>query len=210
MPYESTFVARKAVPDHTGAVSVGSNDIPIYQLTLWRHQSLPRTGFVWFIAFTAVLLAFPLFAVLGSPVMWGLMPFVLLALVAIWWALERSYRDSEVSETLSIWQDHMSLVHYGPRKARAEWSANPYWVRTALHATAGPVPNYLTLRGGDREVELGSFLSEPERIALRDDVDAALRNVRWIEPLANLNAATQCNTTPITYPTSNRHEKTVR
>lgn len=210
MPYESTFVAQTTAPDHTGAVSAGGRDLPIYHLALWRHQSLPRTGFVWFIALTAALLAIPLFAVLGSPVMWGLMPFMLLALAAIWWALQRSYRDGAVSEDLSIWHDHMSLVRHGPRKARAEWSANPYWVTTALHATAGPVPNYLTLRGGDREVELGAFLSEPERLALRDDLDAALRDVRWMEPSANLNAETQCDTAPIVDPASHDSEKTLR
>ena len=47
-----------------------------------------------------------------------------------------------------------------------------------LHPTAGPVPNYLTLQGGPREVELGAFLSEEERLALRDEVQAALVRLR--------------------------------
>jgi uncharacterized membrane protein len=37
------------------------------------------------------------------------------------------------------------------------------------------VPNYLTLKGEGREVELGAFLSEAERIALREDLQDRLR-----------------------------------
>jgi len=47
-----------------------------------------------------------------------------------------------------------------------------------LHPTAGPVPNYLTLQGGPREVELGAFLSEDERVALKAEVQVALTRLR--------------------------------
>ena len=36
------------------------------------------------------------------------------------------------------------------------------------------MPHYLTLRGSGREVELGAFLSEEERIALRDELQTRL------------------------------------
>ena len=192
MPYECTFIAQQTVPVHAGAVSDANGEQPVYALTLWPHQSLPRTGFVWFIAFTAALLALPLFSVLGSPVLWGLLPFLGLALAAIWWGLLRSYSDNTVTEDLRLWPDHMSLVRTGPRGARAEWSANSYWVTTALHETGGRVPNYLTLRGGDREVELGAFLSERERVALKIELDTALRKLRWVDTLAILREPTQC------------------
>ena len=60
------------------------------RLHLWPYRSLPRRGFVWFIGGTAALLLLPLIAVLGSPVLWGLLPFLLGAVGAIWWALNRS------------------------------------------------------------------------------------------------------------------------
>ena len=40
------------------------------------------------------------------------------------------------------------------------------------------MPNYLTLSGNDREVELGAFLSEEERIALKADLTARLARLR--------------------------------
>ena len=148
------------------------------RLHLWPYRSLPRRGFVWFVGATAVLIAVPLLAVLGTPVLWGLLPFLLLALAALWWALERSYRDGEIIEDLELARDRMRLVRHGPRGQHREWEANPYWVRVVRHEKGGPVPHYLTLAGGPREVEIGSFLSEEERVALALDLTARLGALR--------------------------------
>ena len=148
------------------------------RLHLWPYRSLPRRGFVWFVGGTAALLLLPLVAVLGSPVLWGLLPFLLGAVAAIWWALGRSYRDGEIVEDLCLGPDRMSLDRHGPRGAHQHWEANPYWVSLHLHPRGGPVPNYLTLRGGPREVELGAFLSEEERLTLRDELENALAQAR--------------------------------
>ncbi len=152
------------------------------RLRLWPHRSLPATGFVWFIGLTAALLAVPLVGLLGSPVLWGLLPFVLAALWAIWAALRRSSRDGEILEDLVLGFDLVTLVRDGPRGLRQDWQANPHWVEVVLHPQGGPVPQYLTLRGGGREVELGAFLSEDERLALAEDVRMALVKLRSPRP----------------------------
>ncbi len=151
---------------------------PLARLHLHPFRSLPKTGFVWFIGLTAALLAVPLIGLLGSPVLWGLLPFLLGALWAIWHALQRSYRDGEIVEELTLWPDRVTLTRDGPRGQHKAWEANPHWVRVTLHETGGPVPNYLTLSGAGREVELGAFLSEDERIALRPELVRALSQVR--------------------------------
>lgn len=140
------------------------------RLHLWPHRSLPKRGFVGFIAITAVLISLPLITVIGSPVLWGLLPFELAAICLLWLGLQRSYRDADLVEELVLEDDHVALTRHGPRGRRQHWEANPHWVRPTLHATAGPVPNYVTLRGGPREVEIGAFLSEEERLALYDDL----------------------------------------
>lgn len=140
------------------------------RLHLWPHRSLPRQGFVLFIGATAALIALPLLTVVGSPVLWGLLPFLMLAVAGVWWGLQRSYRDGDILEVLVLTPAQVTLTRQGPRKAHAEWQANPHWVRVILHPTGGPVPNYVTLQGGPREVEVGSFLSEEERLALRDEL----------------------------------------
>lgn len=147
-------------------------------LHLWPHRSLPRTGFVWFIGGTALLIAVPMLSVLGSPVLWGVLPFAVIAITGVWLALRRSYADGQILEDLTLTPARVTLTRHGPRGRRQAWEANPHWVRVALHPRGGPVPNYITLQGGPREVELGAFLTEPERIALRDEVQAALARMR--------------------------------
>ena len=148
------------------------------RLHLWPHRSLTQAGFVWFVGATAVLIALPLMGALGSPVLWALLPFLLGAIWAIWFALRKNGRDRDIVEDMHLASDRITLVRHGPKGRRQDWDANPYWVRVTLHETGGPVPNYLTLKGDGREVELGAFLSEEERIALRDDLTRRIAALR--------------------------------
>lgn len=137
------------------------------RLHLWPYRSLPRRGMVWFIGGTAVCIAVPLMGLLGSPVLWAMLPFLLGTIAAIWWALERSYRDAEILEDLTLTPSLITLTRHGPKGRRQEWQANPYWVKVQLYPKTGPVPDYLTLTGDGREVELAAFLTDVERRALQ-------------------------------------------
>ena len=144
------------------------------RLHLWPHRSLSQRGFVGFVGLTAVLIALPLLPNLGSPVLWALLPFLLATIWGIWFALRKNGRDRDIVEDLSLTPDRITLVRHVPKGQRQDWEANPYWLRVTLHETGGPVPNYVTLKGEGREVELGAFLSEEERIALKGEIDAKL------------------------------------
>ena len=149
------------------------------RLHLWPHRSLTQRGFVWFVGVTVALIGVPLVGVLGSPVVWALLPFLLATIWAIWFALRKNGRDRDIVEDLHLTQAMVTLTRHGPRGKRQDWEANPYWLRVTLHKTGGPVPNYLTLKAEGREVELGVFLSEDERITLAADLTsrtAALRS----------------------------------
>lgn len=146
------------------------------RLHLWPYRSLPRRGMVWFLGGTAVLIAVPLLALIGSPVLWALLPFLLAAIGGIWWALERSFRDAEIVEDLVLAPDLVTLTRHGPRGKRQDWQANPHWLRLTLHTKGGPVPQYLTMKGEGRAVELGAFLTEDERRRLCAEITAALRS----------------------------------
>lgn len=151
---------------------------PEHRLHLWPHRSLTQRGFVWFIGATAALIAVPLIGTIGSPVLWALLPFLVTAVWAIWFALRKNGRDRDIVEDLVLAPGQVTLTRHGPRGRRQDWEANPYWLRVTLHKTGGPVPNYLTLKGEGREVELGPFLSEEERIALKDELEARLHRLR--------------------------------
>jgi uncharacterized membrane protein len=140
------------------------------QLKLTPHQSMTPEGFVVFMAATFALVLVPLLAVLGSPVLWALLPFFALTIWGLWFAIERNKRDAALTETLTLWPDRIELVRVEPRGATKRWDANPHWVSVHLHRGDKPVEKYLTLRGGGREVELGAFLSPEEREALHGDL----------------------------------------
>lgn len=148
------------------------------QLRLEPYQALGRTGFRWFIGATAALIALPLLAALATPVFWGLLPFIAGALAAIWFALRRSWRDRSLREELEIGPDKARLRRIGPGQRLQEWQANSYWVSVRLYPQGGPVPDYLTLKGEGREVELGAFLTPEERKALAGEIRLALAELR--------------------------------
>ncbi|MBU2993877.1 DUF2244 domain-containing protein [Octadecabacter sp. 1_MG-2023] len=152
-------------------------DAPLKQVHLWPYRSLLRRDFVIFIAGTLALVLLPMLSVLGSPVLWGLLPFFIIAVAGMWYALHRSYKDGEILEDLSIWHDRMTLDHHDPRKGHYSWEANPYWVQVKIDPHNERIPNYLTLKGNDREVEIGTFLSEDERAVLYDEITDAIRDV---------------------------------
>lgn len=163
MPY----AWHDTAPEDSGAVS--------YRLEVWPHRSLPRRGFVWVIGLTATGLALPLLAVVGTTVLWGLLPFAALAVWALWHAIRRSYGTAH--EVMLLDRDRLILTRSDPGREDRIWRTNPYWVRASLRPD-GPVEDYLVLTDGKREVELGAFLSPEERLALRDELQRRLAGLR--------------------------------
>lgn len=124
---------------------------------------------------TALIILFPLLAVLGKGVMWVILPFFIVMFAGLWWAIHISYRRGEVLEELRVDDTTAYLTRHNPKGGVQTWQANRYWVSVEMHPKGGPVENYITLRGGDREVELGAFLDVSERAALYDDLKRAFR-----------------------------------
>lgn len=176
MPYE--WVTKvTAAPETSGAANVTTEE-PLAELHLWPYRSLPNRGFVIFIAITATLFAVPLSQVVGSPVLWGVLPFVVAVLGALWWGLRRNHADGRILEQLQVWSDRITLTRNGPKRAHHFWEANPHWVRVMIYPSGGPVENYLTLKGAGREVEIGSFLTEEERLQLRHEIQTTLADLQ--------------------------------
>lgn len=144
------------------------------QIHLWPHESLTRRGMATFIICTFALILLPAMSVLGTPILWGLLPFLIGAVFAIFYAIQRNHKDRQISEVLTLTDDLAMLVRTEPNGRTQEWEANRYWTRVTKYDDAGPVPHYVTLKGANREVEIGAFLSEEERIALFGDLQRVL------------------------------------
>ena len=93
---------------------------PVHTLDLWPHRSLPRRGFAGFILITSAMISIPLFPLLGTVVLWGVLPFLILSVAGIWLALEKSYRDGRLHEKLTIDAHEIHLTRTSPNGRRAE------------------------------------------------------------------------------------------
>lgn len=151
--------------------------VPFATARLWPNRSMSLPGFAALIGFTFCMILIPAIPLIGTPVFWGLLPFLMGTVALLYCLVMRNYRDGDLVEELTLWSDRMALVRRDPKGAAQLWEANPHWVRLFLHGDKGPVRSYLTLRGGDREVELGAFLSPEEREALYDDLDRMLKRL---------------------------------
>ncbi|NUH66151.1 DUF2244 domain-containing protein [Sulfitobacter sp. S0837] len=145
------------------------------QMRLWPHQSLPARGFAAFMLATFIMAMVPLVALLGTVFLWGLLPFVILALAALYWALQHNHRARQIEEVLTLNDTTATLIHTTAKGEVKEWDCNRYWTQVTKYEEDGPVPHYVTLRGEGREVEIGAFLSEEERIALFEDLSRHLQ-----------------------------------
>jgi len=145
------------------------------ELHLWPHQSLNPEGYVRFLGVTAALITLPLLPLMGTAVFWGLIPFLVLAVFGMKYALDQNRRHAQVLEVLRLGPEQAELIRRDGRGTEQSWRCNRHWTQVSLHPNSGPVPNYVTLRGGGREVEIGAFLSEDERKALYEDLNQALR-----------------------------------
>tara|TARA_B100000575_G_scaffold70639_1_gene54909 strand:- start:46 stop:537 length:492 start_codon:yes stop_codon:yes gene_type:complete len=130
---------------------------------LWPYSSLPNKGFALFILITFLMLNFPLYTLLGTKYFWVIFTFLFIMLAAVWYALRKNYKDRNILEKLTITADLCQLIRQNPDGKHQSWECNRYWTKVSLHVSGGPVPNYITLSGSGRVVEIGSFLSEPER-----------------------------------------------
>lgn len=160
--------AVESAPDH-----FGRDDPPLLTLTLWPHRSLTRRGFAWVLGLLCAGLSMPVIALAGTSVVWGLLPFLLVAPLGLYAAIRRNNADGRLTEELRLWPDLITVERREPRGRIRRWHANPFWVRLRLVEDAH-VEKYLTLSGNGREIELGAFLSPPEREALYGDLQSAL------------------------------------
>lgn len=127
---------------------------------------------------TSVMISLPLFALLGTVLLWGMLPFLAGAVMFLWWALEHSYRTGTLHEELLIDDCEVHLTRTDPKGKVQSWGCNCHWAQAQIYPSGGPVAHYITLRGAGREVELGAFLSEDERKALYGELRNALSRAR--------------------------------
>ena len=153
------------------------SDAPVWQVTLWPHRSLSRGGFRQLMWFSAAAMAFPILAFAGTPVLWALAPYTILAFIALWIFFKVNYRRARLTEELRLWPDAIAVERREPAGRVRRWSANPYWVQVDLEDTR-ETRRYLTLRGAGRRIELGAFLTPEERVSLASELRSRIAGLK--------------------------------
>ena len=139
----------------------------IFDLELRPNRSMPERHFWRMIAGVAVII----------------LPFMLVDLVLLWWAMRASYRSGRASEHLRLDSEGLELVrvaaHGQVRRTRIE----PHWARVELEEL-GADQNRLWLTapnpsGSTRARHaIGAFLSPGERAEIARVIEAGLTTFR--------------------------------
>ena len=142
-----------------------------FATSLSPHRSLSPEGFKWVIrgAIAANLLVGVPMLILGA---WPVMGFMGLDVWLLWWLFKRSYLDARRSETLVLTDSELLVDRVAPDGEREEHRLDAYWLR--IDETEDRL---VVISKGNRLV-IGRFLSPEARLALAEQLKAALADMR--------------------------------
>ncbi|MBL6615425.1 MAG: DUF2244 domain-containing protein [Reyranella sp.] len=144
-----------------------------FATSLVPHRSLSPVGFRWLIrgAIAAnVVIGLPML-ILGA---WPVMGFMGLDVWLLWFLFKRSYLDARRSETLLLTDAELIVDRVSPNGDREQLRLDAYWLRVEWDEKDERL--VLTSRG-NRAV-IGRFLAPSERRHVRDQLKAALAEMR--------------------------------
>lgn len=117
----------------------------------------------------------------GSLFLWFGVPLVLpfagLEVGLLWVAFYFVHRKGQWREIIELSPENL-VVEKGRRAPSLREEFDPAWVRVELAEPGGWRPSRLSLRSHGRSTELGSFLTDGERLALARALITALRKSR--------------------------------
>lgn len=149
----------------------------IFEAELRPHRSLTRGGVVWLLGIVFAGLLFTLIPFLGTSVAWVLLGFKGATLLMLGGFILAHERAAVLTEHITLCAHHIRVDRYEPSGRNLSWEANPYWVEAHLHQNHR-IEDYLTLKGGGREIEIGAFLTPEARRKLYRDVTNAIARIR--------------------------------
>ena len=142
-----------------------------FATSLSPHRSLSPENFKWVIrgAIAANLAIGLPMLLLGA---WPVLGFMGLDIWLLWWLFKRSYLDARRSETLVLTDSELLVDRVAPDGEREEHRLDAYWLR--LDVTE---ERLVVISKGNRLV-IGRFLSPDARLALAEQLKAALADMR--------------------------------
>lgn len=145
-------------------------------VTLTPHRSLPPAGFYLLMgAVGGVSLTMGImFLIVGA---WPVFGFLGLDVALLYFAFRMNYRAALARETVRLDEAELAVQRFSPSGHVRRWSFQPYWLKV-LHESSSEYPAPLVLASHGRQLEIASFLSQPEKTALADALRDALARSR--------------------------------
>ena len=137
------------------------DEMPVFEALLYPYRSLGQRGYLILISGTGVIMALYglTFMALGA---WPIFGFLGAEWLLFWFLFSRHYRGDRRAERLRLYHDRLVLERLDAKGKFTAFSMQPYWLQVVLMRGAEP-DNALYLRSHGKHVEIGSFLSAPER-----------------------------------------------
>jgi uncharacterized membrane protein len=151
-------------------------------VVLYPNRSLGATGFAVLMA-AIVLVSVAIgagFMMIGA---WPVTGFLGLDVLLVYLAFRWNYREARRAEFVRLDPDGLSVRRLEPDGRSQSWRFEPYWVRVSLEQ-AGRHDRRLVLRSHGRQVVIGAFLTQDERLELAHALEAALQQHRASVPAA--------------------------
>lgn len=153
------------------------NQSPTATFVLRPHRSLDHRGFLILMTFVGAVsfIAGVVFVSLGA---WPVTGFFGLDAALIYWAFKINYRDGEMSETVDVSPEALTLTRKHPSGHQEVFDFNPYWARVQLTVDRPDGRTSLKVAAQGREVGFAKFLNDDERKDLAEALRAALVTAR--------------------------------
>ncbi|WP_374369956.1 DUF2244 domain-containing protein [Dongia sp.] len=151
-------------------------DLPVFEAILYPHRSMGRRGYTILIAGTAIIMGLYAltFLVIGA---WPIFGFIGAEWLLFWYLFSRHLRGDRRAERLRLYADRLVLERVDAKGRFSAISLQPYWLRVILQRGDEP-DSSLYLGSHGKAIEIGAFLSAPERRSFATELEAVLGRYR--------------------------------
>ena len=165
------------------------DELPVFEAILYPHRSLGRRGYLILVAGTALIMGLYglTFLLMGA---WPIFGFVGAEWLLFWFLFSRHYRGDRRAERLRLYHDRLVVERLDAKGRFTAFSLQPYWLQVVLARATEP-DNALYLRSHGKHLEIGAFLSAPERRDFAGELTRVLERNRTETPPADTLASQQ-------------------
>ena len=148
-----------------------------FRAVLTPFRSLGPQGFlILMMAIGAVSFSTGIvFLMMGA---WPVLVFCGLDVALIYLAFKLNYRAARMHETVHLTEAALSVKRTHPCGKEESWTFHPYWVRLSVEENEHTERTQLSLRSHGRELVIGHFLSDEEKVDFAGALREALCAVR--------------------------------